>query len=65
LPRAEATECENIKLLQLADTARLLQVKIFECAGDQQAIQKAQEMADGNNSIELRRDGSLIKKFSA
>jgi hypothetical protein len=44
---------------------QIVAVKILDCVDDKQAIQKAQEMTHGHNSIELRQEGRLIKKFGA
>jgi hypothetical protein len=44
---------------------QIVAVKILGCADDERAIQKAQEMAQGLNVIELRWEGRLIKRFGA
>jgi hypothetical protein len=57
--------CENYRISTIGRYGQIVAVKIVECADDKHAIQKAQEMADGHNSIELWRDKHLVKRFGA
>jgi hypothetical protein len=42
---------------------QIVAVRIVECADDQQAVQKAREMAQDHSAVELRREGRVIAKF--
>jgi hypothetical protein len=53
------------RISTIARYGQIVAVKIVEIADDKHAIQKAQEIAEGHNSIELRQEGRLIKKFGA
>jgi hypothetical protein len=47
----------------IGEDGQIATTRIFECADDQQAVQKAREMARDYSVVELRREGRVIAKF--
>jgi hypothetical protein len=60
---AQGDGMREYRIITIGDNGEIAAVKIFECANDEHAIQKAQEMAQALNVIELRQEGRLIKRF--
>jgi hypothetical protein len=58
-----STRVPEYRISTIGRYGQIVAVKILECVDDKHAIQKAQEMNQGHNSIELRREGRLIKRF--